>query len=417
MPALLINIIVTVAITVASFVGVYNFVPQDLLQITSTSLGGATSITTIAGTDTLSSSRTVINDNFSSLNDNKLEISGLSSTTTLPNLVSIGTITTGTWNATPVVVAFGGTGSTTLSSNQLLLGNGTGILKTVDGFGASGQFLTSQGAASEPQWTTGSIDLTANRSFTGFNTFGNATSSQDTTTNKLTATGNFLVEATTTTGSFVATTSAISIGGIDYEFPGADGDDGDTLTTDGAGKLAWGAKEYETLSVETYPGNATGTVALQLNTNTTATFAMFFIPRPFDLSKVTLTAEAVGTAGTLNIAIYTLIDGITNKVMDITTGSISSPGRFTTSTTTTALSPGTYYIGIKPIGTADISILTYNTNTDLWSASDSFGLARGITSEPAWIAIETSGEISVMPDVFDETAGTTNGQFLFRFDN
>jgi len=45
--------------------------------------------------------------------------------TTLSNLVSIGTITTGTWNASAIGVAYGGTGLTTLTAGYIPYGSGT----------------------------------------------------------------------------------------------------------------------------------------------------------------------------------------------------------------------------------------------------------------------------------------------------
>lgn len=46
--------------------------------------------------------------------------------TTLSSLASIGTITTGTWNGTTIAVANGGTGQTSYTNGQLLIGNSTG---------------------------------------------------------------------------------------------------------------------------------------------------------------------------------------------------------------------------------------------------------------------------------------------------
>jgi trimeric autotransporter adhesin len=66
----------------------------------------------------------------------------LSATTTLPNLTSlanlatVGTITTGTWQGSTIGVAHGGTGATTLTG--LLQGNGTGAITAVAG--TAGQF-------------------------------------------------------------------------------------------------------------------------------------------------------------------------------------------------------------------------------------------------------------------------------------
>jgi hypothetical protein len=46
------------------------------------------------------------------------------------SIVTVGTITTGTWNGTTVDVAHGGTGQTTLASGEYLVGNGTGGITT-----------------------------------------------------------------------------------------------------------------------------------------------------------------------------------------------------------------------------------------------------------------------------------------------
>ncbi len=161
-----------------------NIVVAAILSLT----GGAahsfgSSITTILGTDQISASRAVINTNFANLNASKEEISDLIATTSLPGITSlpaltsaatlatVGTITSGTWTGTPVGVAYGGTGTTTPTSNQVMLGNGASGLKVVNGFGNSGQSLVSNGAATAPSWQSISFDSTANYSLTGTWTF------------------------------------------------------------------------------------------------------------------------------------------------------------------------------------------------------------------------------------------------------
>ncbi len=131
-------------------------------------------ITTINGSDKIADSRTVINTNFTNLLNGKFELSDWFATTSAKQLVSLGTLTTGIWNASAITALYGGTGSTTLSSNQLLIGNGTGIVKTVNGFGTSGQFLTSNGSALAPTWTTSAIDQSANYTWTGQHFFNGA---------------------------------------------------------------------------------------------------------------------------------------------------------------------------------------------------------------------------------------------------
>ena len=131
---------------------------------------GAT-ITTIAATDTIRNSRSTINTNFTNLNNDKTEVSSSSvaAITTLSNLVTVGTLTSGSLGSgfTAVVVARGGTGSSTLSSNQVLLGNGTGAVSVVSGLGTSGQTLQSQGAGSPPIWAADTTDQATNYTWSG----------------------------------------------------------------------------------------------------------------------------------------------------------------------------------------------------------------------------------------------------------
>lgn len=71
---------------------------------------------------------------------------------TTGNLTAItgaGTITSGTWNGSAIGVAYGGTGSTSLAANSVLLGNGTSAMQAVAP-GTSGNVLTSNGTT----WTS-----------------------------------------------------------------------------------------------------------------------------------------------------------------------------------------------------------------------------------------------------------------------
>lgn len=177
--------IAIIALTLATILLAYNYMPLDWSsgeqQIGST-------ITTIQGSDTLKNSRAVINTNFSNLNTDKLEISTWYASTsntsllTLRSLNTVGTITSGTWNASTLTVAYGGTGSTTLGSNQVLLGNGTGAITNVAGYGSAGQILTSAGAGNRPYWNSPTVDTTIAYGWTGEHTF-NASSSFTNTIN------------------------------------------------------------------------------------------------------------------------------------------------------------------------------------------------------------------------------------------
>lgn len=73
------------------------------------------------------------------------------------SLTAVGTIATGTWQGTAVGVAYGGTGLTTLTANNVILGNGTSAVQFVAP-GTSGNVLTSNGTtwtstAPTGQWT------------------------------------------------------------------------------------------------------------------------------------------------------------------------------------------------------------------------------------------------------------------------
>lgn len=183
-------------ISAITFIGLYNYLPLDLVALNNGDQTFGSTITTIQGSDTLSASRSVINTNFANLNADKIENSTTSvkSITTLSSLASIGTITTGVWNGTAVTVPYGGTGSTTLSSNQILLGNGTGIVKTVTGFGSSGEVLMSNGAGTAPSWNTSSVNTTVSYNWSAHHIFSSLqatiASTTNATTTNLTVTGN-----------------------------------------------------------------------------------------------------------------------------------------------------------------------------------------------------------------------------------
>ncbi|MBM3401163.1 MAG: hypothetical protein FJY21_02410 [Bacteroidetes bacterium] len=87
---------------------------------------------------------------------------------------TLGTITTGTWNATQLGVAYGGTGLTTLPAGRVLVGNGTGTLNSVDG-DVPNLVLTSNGPGLAPSFKSpgaGDMVLNVNQTITGIKTFG-----------------------------------------------------------------------------------------------------------------------------------------------------------------------------------------------------------------------------------------------------
>jgi hypothetical protein len=107
-------------------------------------------------------------------NTSVLNSTTLGSSIVNSSLTSLGTVTSGTWNATTISIAKGGTGLTTTPTNgQLLIGNGTGyVLSTI----SSGQNVTvTNGAGSisiaaantNLSWTAGSTSGPVLNSSTG----------------------------------------------------------------------------------------------------------------------------------------------------------------------------------------------------------------------------------------------------------
>lgn len=95
-------------------------------------------------------------------------------TTTLPQAVqlkitSVGTIATGVWNGTIVTVPFGGTGTSALTANSVLLGNGTAAISAVAN-ATSGYILTSTGPGTAPTFQASAAGGTA--SLPGLSVFG-----------------------------------------------------------------------------------------------------------------------------------------------------------------------------------------------------------------------------------------------------
>ncbi len=71
---------------------------------------------------------------------------GAAPTTGSSSITSLGTITSGTWNATTIAVANGGTGATSLTANGVLIGNATSAVTTVAP-STNGNVLTSNGTS------------------------------------------------------------------------------------------------------------------------------------------------------------------------------------------------------------------------------------------------------------------------------
>ena len=88
--------------------------------------------------DTLETFRTNVNSSLTNLNSTKIENSttSVAAITTLSNLTTAGTLTSGTWNATKVGLLYGGTGTTTYFTGGLVFASSTSILSQASTTGA-----------------------------------------------------------------------------------------------------------------------------------------------------------------------------------------------------------------------------------------------------------------------------------------
>lgn len=173
-------ILIALIILVGGALGISNYATLGNITFVGSLLSfnrpiGST-LTSITSATKISDLATILPANFNTLNADKIEVS----TTTLPflttllNLTSVDTIGTGVWQGTAIGVGYGGTGTTTPTLNQVILGNGASGFKLVGGFGTSGQFLTSNGAGNVPTWQTSSVNLNDNYNWTGIHTFTNS---------------------------------------------------------------------------------------------------------------------------------------------------------------------------------------------------------------------------------------------------
>lgn len=177
--------VLTIAVCTLSFA---RYIPMSALGLhfDGDKLGAVQSLTAITGTTLISDLDTILTTNFNLLNNNKIEMSTttLPKVTTMAGLVTTGVLASSTYRGTMIQAVYGGTSSTTLALNRLMLGNTTNGFKTLVNSGTSGQFLTSAGSGNPPTWTTGSVDTTLNRVWTGWNSFTYGTTTNATSTHQ-----------------------------------------------------------------------------------------------------------------------------------------------------------------------------------------------------------------------------------------
>ena len=108
-------------------------------------------------------------------------------------ITGVGTLTAGTWNATAIDAAYGGTGLTSYTAGDTIYATGSATLAKL-GIGAVNRIMTSTGSA--PQWVDGSTI-----------TVGTATNANNVAITTGAATTNYLAFVTATTGNLPVLTN------------------------------------------------------------------------------------------------------------------------------------------------------------------------------------------------------------------
>ena len=247
------NILLSVASTLAVLLVGWNTLSfNDLNYLSVSNMLKSTkfgAFTEVLSTDQLSNFPTLYNANLAKSLEvgttSVASITTLSGLTSASSLATVGTITSGTWSGTAIAVAKGGTGTTTPSTYQVILGNGANGLTVASSTGTSGQLLTSNGAGAYPSWGSPSVDTAINYSWTGTHNFSKDTGiGSSTPTQKLSVVGNAFITGTTTIGNLNVASGTAQLNGLQANFPSSQSTGSGLATTsellnDGTGNLSW----------------------------------------------------------------------------------------------------------------------------------------------------------------------------------
>ena len=190
-----------------------------------------------------------------------LDATSLGSAVVSSSLTSVGTIGTGTWQGTTVATGYGGTGQTTYTDGQLLIGKTDGTLAKATITQGSGVTITNgDGAitisiASASTSAAGAVQLTDSTSSTSTTTAAtpnSVKSAYDLANAALPKAGGALTGdvtlnaqsdlrfADSDSSNWVAFQGAATIASnVTWTLPATDGTNGQLLSTNGSGTLSW----------------------------------------------------------------------------------------------------------------------------------------------------------------------------------
>ncbi len=287
-------------------------VPANIFSVKSLSPQTFGSFSQITSTDNLADFPTTYNANLNKTIEvgttSVASITTLAGLTSASSLATIGTIISGIWNGTPIGVAYNGTGTTSPTSNQVMLGNGSSGFKVI-GFGTTGQFLTSAGASTVPSWTTSAIDTTLDYNFTS--------------------------SAFRVKNLHASSTAAnpITLNGLSYSTPSVRAASSTVLQENGSGSLSWIPENplviLSTASSTNFSGTATTTVTLTIpagamTTTSIANIKMIFTGTGASDTTSTKVQVGTGSASTTISNITGVLEAFTPYIFDLTIGNDNS---------------------------------------------------------------------------------------------
>ena len=305
--------------------------------------------------------------------------------TTLSSLASVGTITTGTWNATAIGPTYGGTGQTSYATGDILYASATNTLSKLTA-GTNGYVLTLSGGV--PTWASVPAVTSFSAGTTGF-TPNTATTGAVTLAGTLNAASGGTGQTSYTIGDILYASGTTALSKL------ADVATGSVLVSGGVG-VAPSYSATPTLTSLTAPTVIGGTAASSTltleSTSGVGTSDSIIFKTGSQLTRMTISTAGLVTANNFassNVAITGgAIDGTAIGATTTSTGAFSSLSATNLSLTNPL---GATYGGTGQSAVATGDIL-YGSATNTWSRLSAgtngyvLTLAGGV---PTWAASST----------------------------
>lgn len=177
------------------------------------------------------------------------------------NITQLGTITTGVWNGTTILVGNGGTGATSFTAYAVVCGGitSTGALQNVSGVGSVGQVLTSNGAAALPSWQAvsggGTVSPGLINQLAYYSSAGNTVSGLTTASGGVLVTNNAgapsILPGSATTGTVLQAVSGGAPAWSTISYPSTAGTTGQHLASNGSNVVYSTSTYADTYAVST----------------------------------------------------------------------------------------------------------------------------------------------------------------------